>query len=161
MADCFGSQFSYEPQGDGDWDLQDGAWGLRLERAFHESFRGDCRQVIVVGTDCPQLSLRILHQAFEHLRDHDLVIGPATDGGDYLIGLARHAEFLFADSAWGTETVLMQTLTAALQAKLSMAVLPTLADVNRPEDLPLWENANRPGARRGDRTPSALPAPLV
>ena len=141
MADCFGSQFSYEPQGDGDL-------GLRLERAFRESFQGGCRRVIVVGTDCPQLSLRIVHQAFEHLRDHDLVIGPATDGGYYLIGLARHAESLFADIAWGTETVLMQTLTLALQAKLSMAVLPTLADVDRPEDLPVWENANRPERER-------------
>lgn len=134
MAECFGSQFYYEAQGDGDL-------GQRLERAFRESFQAGCRRVIVVGTDCPSLSETIVRQALDHLRDHDLVIGPATDGGYYLIGLARHAESLFQDISWGGDRVLQQTLTAALQAKLSIAVLPTLADVDRPDDLAVWEQA--------------------
>lgn len=146
MAECFGSQFYYEAQGDGDL-------GQRLERAFRESFQAGCRRVIVVGTDCPSLSEAIVRQALDHLRDHDLVIGPATDGGYYLIGLARHAESLFQDISWGGDQVLQQTLTAALQAKLSIAVLPTLADVDRPEDLAVWEQARTVAAEH-----SAVPA---
>ena len=128
MAGCFGSRFHYEPQGDGDL-------GQRLELAFRESFQAGSRHVIAVGTDCPDLSEEIVRQAFDHLRDHDLVIGPATDGGYYLIGLSQHSQSLFQDISWGTDRVLQQTLAAAHQAKLSIAVLPTLADVDRPEDL--------------------------
>lgn len=138
MAECFGSQFVYEPQSDGDL-------GQRLERAFRESFQADCRRVVVVGTDCPSLSDEIVRQAFDHLQDHDLVIGPATDGGYYLIGLCQHSESLFKDIAWGSDQVLQQTLSAARQAKLSIAVLPTLADVDRPEDLADWEQVRKCG----------------
>ena len=154
MADCFGAQFQYDPQGDGDL-------GQRLERALRESFQAGCGGVIAVGTDCPQLSESIARQAFEHLQDHDLVIGPATDGGYYLIGLGRHAESLFSDISWGTETVLTQTLTAALQAKLSIAVLPTLADVDRPEDLPVWEYANRVELKRSDSPAISVVIPTL
>ena len=138
MAECFGSQFVYEPQSDGDL-------GQRLERAFRESFQADCRRVVVVGTDCPSLSDEIVRQAFDHLQDHDLVIGPATDGGYYLIGLSQHSESLFKDIAWGSDQVLQQTLLAARRAKLSTAVLPTLADVDRPEDLAVWEQVRECG----------------
>ena len=134
MAECFGSQFLYDPQGDGDL-------GQRLERALRESFQAGCRRVVAVGTDCPSLSENIVRQAFDHLQDHDLVIGPATDGGYYLIGLARHAESLFQDISWGGDQVLQQTLSAARQANLSIAILPTLADVDRPEDLAVWSEA--------------------
>lgn len=132
MAECFGSQFHYEPQGNGDL-------GQRLEGAFRESFQAGRQRVVAVGTDCPSLSEEIVRQAFGHLRDHDLVIGPATDGGYYLIGLSLHSESLFQDISWGSDQVLQQTLSAALQAELSIAVLPTLADVDRPEDLNVWK----------------------
>lgn len=139
MAECFGSQFLYEPQGEGDL-------GQRLERAVREAFPVGCRRVVAVGTDCPNLSEQIVRQAFDHLQDHDLVIGPATDGGYYLIGVSRHCDSLFQHISWGSDQVLQQTLTAARQANLSIALLPTLADVDRPEDLAVWQqvqNAKR------------------
>lgn len=134
MAESFGSQFIYEPQGVGDL-------GLRLQSAFHDSFQAGLRRVIAVGTDCPSLSRDIVCQAFERLKTHDVVIGPAVDGGYYLIGLARHVESLFCGITWGTDQVLVQTLAAANQAKLSIATLPTLADVDRPEDLVILDHA--------------------
>jgi rSAM/selenodomain-associated transferase 2/rSAM/selenodomain-associated transferase 1 len=134
MAECFGSQFVYVSQCEGDL-------GHRLERAFHESFAGGACRVVVVGTDCPGLSEEVVRHAFDHLRDHDFVIGPAADGGYYLIGLARHAASLFCNIAWSTDQVLEQTLAAAIEADLSIAVLPTLEDVDRPEDLERWEQA--------------------
>lgn len=144
MAESFGSQFQYVPQCEGDL-------GQRLEHAFRESFQINCRRVVVVGTDCPSLSEVIVHQAFDHLEDHDVVIGPAEDGGYYLIGLARPAEELFTGVAWGTGQVLETTLAAAIRSELSIAVLPTLADVDRPEDLVGWERAESvaAGAHRG------------
>lgn len=134
MAESFGPQFQYVPQCEGDL-------GQRLAHAFRESFQTGCRRVVVVGTDCPGLSEVIVHQAFEHLEDHDVVIGPAEDGGYYLIGLAKPAEELFTGIAWGTGQVLETTLAAAISSELSIAVLPTLTDVDRPEDLFSWEQA--------------------
>lgn len=139
MAECFGSQFFYEPQGEGDL-------GQRLERAFHDSFQAGCRRVVSVGTDCPDLSESVARQAFDQLQDHDLVIGPATDGGYYLIGLSRHCDSLFQHISWGSDQVLQQTLTVARQANLTIALLPTLSDVDRPEDLAVWEQAQNVSA---------------
>ena len=134
MAERFGSQFTYVTQCDGDL-------GQRLESAVAESFQNDCQRVVVVGTDCPTLSEVIVRQAFDHLSDHDVVIGPAADGGYYLIGLSRHVSSLFSDIAWSTDQVLEQTLAAAIQSDMSIALLPTLEDVDRPEDLARWEQA--------------------
>lgn len=141
MAGCFGTQFVYEDQGAGDL-------GQRLERAVRESFQTGLCRVIVVGTDCPDLSADILHRAFDRLRDHDLVIGPASDGGYYLLGLSRHAESLFSGIAWGTSDVLMQTLKTALEFNLSVSLLPTLDDVDRPEDLGIWERTRHVDSQR-------------
>lgn len=65
----------------------------------------------------------------------------AKDLGGYLIGLARHVESLFCGITWGTDQVLLQTRAAATQAKLSIATLPTLADVDRREDLVIFDHA--------------------
>ncbi len=134
MAAQFGSQFSYEPQGEGDL-------GERLKCAFQESFQWGYRRVIAVGTDCPDLSGEIVQQAFDHLSEHDLTLGPAVDGGYYLIGLTRNIPPLFCDISWGTDRVLNQTLNAATQSKLSVGILPILADVDRPGDLQILDEA--------------------
>lgn len=128
MVARFGSQFIYEPQGDGDL-------GKRLERAFHDSFQCGCRRVIAVGTDCPSLSDDLVRQAFDELQVHSSVIGPAADGGYYLIGLSVHVPSLFSGIAWGTKNVFEQTMKAAVQSNIAAAILPVLADVDRPEDL--------------------------
>ena len=92
--------------------------------------------VILIGTDCPDLSTYDLEQAAQHLhRGVDAVLGPATDGGYYLLALRRFAPNLFADIAWGTDRVLGQTRKRLRDLRWHWRELRELADVDRPEDV--------------------------
>jgi uncharacterized protein len=134
MRDRFGDSFPYLPQGPGDL-------GDRMARAFEEAFAAGADRAIVVGTDCPGITADLAEQAFERLATADLVLGPATDGGYYLIGLRRPIPALFAGIAWGQETVLHETRKRAEELGLTISLLTTLSDVDRPEDLPVWQRA--------------------
>ncbi len=112
-----------------------GDLGHRLQCAFASAFAAGFRRVVLVGSDCPALSAPVLERAFDALRDHDLVLGPATDGGYYLVGLCGTAPFLFSEMAWGESSVLLRTLNRAAAVGLRVALLETLSDVDRPEDL--------------------------
>ncbi len=112
--------------------------GERLERAFRRLLRRHARAV-VVGTDTPLLSPRILLAALGELEVCDAVLGPCPDGGYYLIGLRRPTqrivEKLFRDIRWGTTFAFRDTLGNFLRSDLSCSVLETLADVDRPADV--------------------------
>lgn len=129
--DWLGDGVGYHRQPDGDL-------GRRMDLAFAKSFATKARCVVLVGTDCPDLSEEILAQAFADLAQVDVVLGPAEDGGYYLIGLAREQPRLFADISWGTGLVLEQTRTVIARHGLSYKLLPCLADVDRPVDLVAW-----------------------
>jgi uncharacterized protein len=113
----------------------EGDLGARLSRAFADAFSRGLRRVIAVGSDCPALSPAILAEALARLHDHDLILGPAADGGYYLIGLRLAPAGLFTDIPWGTAAVLAETLKRAAVSAFSVSLLETLADVDRPEDL--------------------------
>jgi rSAM/selenodomain-associated transferase 2 len=100
-------------------------------------------RVVLVGTDIPNMTARILLDAFENLSSRDMVLGPARDGGYYLIGLRQAYPQLFVDMPWGTEKVLERTRQIADGLGLSAVLLETLEDVDRPEDLHLWEKASK------------------
>lgn len=131
MQDWLGTDLVYQSQGEGDL-------GQRMVRSL-EAFESGAEQVVIIGSDCPDLNTQILAQAFKHLYSHDLVLGPALDGGYYLIGLRCLIKELFTNIDWGTARVLQQTIEVAQQLNLSVADLPPLADVDRPEDLSIWE----------------------
>jgi len=82
-----------------------------------------------------------LHEAFRVLCDADVVLGPAADGGYYLIGLRQTRPSLFANIPWGTGEVLDRTVHEARQIGLDVRLLPMLRDVDRAEDLAVWERA--------------------
>lgn len=129
----------------GDWDYSpqsNGDLGQQLIAANQMAFNSGMQQVITIGSDCPGLKAGLMQQAFGLLNQHDLVLGPAQDGGYYLIGLRRHLPELFCNITWSSERVLQQTVEIASGLGLSVAYLETLADVDRPEDLAVWE-ANR------------------
>ncbi|RZK18703.1 MAG: DUF2064 domain-containing protein, partial [Hymenobacter sp.] len=88
--------------------------------------------------DCPALTAALLRAAFDQLATHDLVVGPATDGGYYLLGMNRLHEDLFAHKQWSTATVLADTLADAARLGLRVAQLPTLADIDSARDLAAW-----------------------
>jgi rSAM/selenodomain-associated transferase 2 len=111
--------------------------------AFTEAFEGGMRRVVLVGTDIPGIRPAHLAKAFQALRRKDVVIGPARDGGYYLIGLRRPARELFEGIPWGSREVLERTLYAAAAAGLKVELLERLHDVDRPEDIPVWEEEVR------------------
>jgi uncharacterized protein len=133
MATWLGRDASYRPQTDGDI-------GCRMTHAFKGAFDNGARNTIIAGSDIPDLSAAILHQAFDALNRNDLVLGPARDGGYYLMGLRRNAfdqavPKVFENMDWGTETVLADTLAAAERLNLKVALLKELTDIDRPEDV--------------------------
>ena len=140
MQACFGPHLAYRPQGRGDL-------GQRLLAALAETLAAGPPPVVIIGSDCPDLSAPILAAAFQQLADHDLVLGPALDGGYYLLGLKALYPELFQQIAWGTDQVLAQTQAKALGLGLRTALLPVLRDIDRPADLPFLpplEAAARP-----------------
>lgn len=110
-----------------------GTVGERMAHSFSEAFRAGRKRVVIIGSDCPGITVEILAAAFSALESRDLVLGPAMDGGYYLIGLTRPHPSLFDDIAWGRESVLQQTLAKA--HGLTIHHLPTLHDIDRPQDL--------------------------
>jgi rSAM/selenodomain-associated transferase 1 len=128
MRERYGGGFAYAEQGDGDL-------GDRLSRAAIHAATPP-RPVVIIGADCPSISAETIHAAFDALAEHDIVLGPALDGGYYLLGLRRFVPALFQGISWSTSEVLAQTRDAAARAGLSCAMLQPLGDVDRPGDLP-------------------------
>jgi rSAM/selenodomain-associated transferase 1 len=117
--------------------VQDGQdLGERMAHAFARSFESGMDKVVLIGTDCPTLQSHHLHEAFEALTHSDLVLGPATDGGYYLIGMKRRADYLFEGITWSTAEVLSQTLALATAHGLNSILLDELSDIDTQED---WE----------------------
>jgi rSAM/selenodomain-associated transferase 1 len=113
-----------------------GDLGERMRNAFVAHLESGMEKVVLIGTDCPSLEGTHLVQAFEALEHSELVLGPARDGGYYLIGMKRRADFLFEGITWSSELVLSQTLTLAAEQGLRSSLLPILEDIDSPED---WE----------------------
>ncbi|NJS09741.1 MAG: glycosyltransferase [Microcoleus sp. CSU_2_2] len=128
MQDWLGTEMIYHNQGDGDL-------GARMAAAFQNCFDSGIDKVAIIGTDCPDLKAEIISKAFDELERSDVVLGPAQDGGYYLIGLRRSLPELFYGINWGTEEVLAQTRAIAKKFDLKIAELPTLTDIDQPEDL--------------------------
>ena len=93
---------------------------------------------LIIGSDCPGLNAAVLQAAAEVLDEREAVLGPATDGGYYLIGLTRPMPFLFEDMAWGTPSVFAQTLQRLVAQGVPPAILPELSDIDMGEDLARW-----------------------
>jgi uncharacterized protein len=128
MQEWLGTDVNYQPQPAGDL-------GNRMRSAFKTAFSEGYTSAVIVGTDCPDLSSIILEQSFSALERHNLVLGPAIDGGYYLIGLRRLVPELFEGISWSTAEVLRQTLAIAHQLELTSMLLPYLSDIDLPSDL--------------------------
>lgn len=109
--------------------------GARMDTAFTKLLSSGYQKVLIIGTDCYDLSPEILRQAFAELTQRDLVIGPARDGGYYLLGMRKPAPELFIGIPWSTSSVFRDTMDCAKKLGLSCAVLPVLSDVDTAEDL--------------------------
>lgn len=137
MHAWLGAAVTYAAQGPGDI-------GQRMAQALHDAGDRGKTARVVIGTDIPAITTALLDRAFETLSDDKVVLGPASDGGYYLIGVPRTVPVqpppgLFSDIAWGTSTVLPETCRRLKSHGLDYTLLETLDDVDRPEDLPAWE----------------------
>lgn len=112
----------------------DGDLGARMSLALTEALKRT-HGAVLIGSDCPGYHADYLSAALAALTDHDAVLGPAADGGYVLIGLRRPAPSLFTGIPWGTDAVLEQTRAALTCLGWTWAELPTLSDLDRPEDL--------------------------
>ena len=135
MGDWLGDDVDYYTQVEGDL-------GVKMRSAFSDRFKNNSKRVVIIGIDCPGVDQNILNSAFEALQDKDLVLGEAEDGGYYLIGLSKLVVELFIDIKWGTGEVFKTTNHIAEKLNLTIAYLPILRDLDRPEDLDLIELLN-------------------
>jgi len=122
-----GHRFKFLSQ-DGD-DL-----GERMFNAFERTFRDGADRMLIIGTDVPELNDGVLANAFDNLLRNDVVIGPSTDGGYYLLGMRSPAKGLFQGIPWSTDSVLRNTLAKAGELGLSVWLLGQLADIDDETD---------------------------
>lgn len=118
--------------------------GDRMKAALQVAFENGADHAVVMGIDCPSLDATVLEIAFNALHTQPLAIGPATDGGYYLIGMRRatfthHADTFFDDMPWGTDAVYPTTVNRIEDVSLTFKRLAYLNDIDEPEDLPEWE----------------------
>lgn len=116
-----------------------GNLGYKMRSAFERAFDRGSQRVVTIGIDCPDIDRVILNQAFDSLQQQDVVIGSAADGGYYLIGLTHSVPKLFQNIDWGSDRVLEQTKAVIKELSLRPYYLTTLSDVDRPEDLAIWQ----------------------
>lgn len=117
--------------------IQNGAdLGERMRHAFDAVFSNGHKSVLIIGSDCKELTAEIITEAFAELHSADTVVGPTHDGGYYLLGMNKLIPQVFQDKEWSTETVLSSTLSDLEQNGLSNYLLPKLSDIDTIDDLP-------------------------
>jgi uncharacterized protein len=109
--------------------------GEKMKAAFETAFADGYTSVVIIGSDCQQLTPDIINEAFDRLENHEVVIGPALDGGYYLLGMKHLHLELFENKRWSTEHVFPDTLYDIERLHLSHTLLPYLSDVDKLEDL--------------------------
>jgi len=114
--------------------------GKKMLNAFQSVFKNDVSKTIIIGTDLPDISSDIIEKSFNLLDDCDVVIGPATDGGYYLLGMKKIYEKLFLNLPWSTDKLFEQTLKIINELNLNLSILPELSDIDTENDLNNWIN---------------------
>jgi rSAM/selenodomain-associated transferase 1 len=127
FAELVGGRFGLVPQAEGDL-------GRRLSPFMAEQLAAGAASVVVLGSDSPTVPVAYVEQAFTALEQADVVLGPATDGGYYLIGCARWLPSIFDRIAWGGPTVLAETIARLAESSGRLALLPPWYDVDTLDD---------------------------
>jgi hypothetical protein len=109
--------------------------GLRMLNAFRQGFAAGYTSVVIIGSDCPEITPALLEEAFGQLLTASVVIGPAADGGYYLLGMNQLVESLFLGKSWSSPDVFAQTVLDLHAADIPYSLLPVLSDVDEAADL--------------------------
>lgn len=114
----------------------EGNLGDKMSIAFQTQFGKGYDKLLIIGTDCPELTAEIIEKAFEKLEQSEVVIGPAKDGGYYLLGMQRFIPGVFKNIKWSSDQVLKSTQNFLESQKIKFSLLSELSDVDHLED---WE----------------------
>lgn len=113
----------------------EGSLGHKMASAFRDGFHGGFKKIVIIGSDCYQLRARHILQAFEQLKEFEVILGPSMDGGYYLIGMSRWLQPLFTNKSWGTDKLYTETVATLRQHKLRYSELEPLNDIDTLDDL--------------------------
>lgn len=116
-----------------------GDLGLKMEVAFQKEFQLGAGKIVIIGTDCPFLTKEILLKAFDALDHSDFVLGPARDGGYYLLGMKEFSSFVFRSIPWSTKDVLSLTVDSIQKNNKTLTLLDELCDIDDIDDLQFWK----------------------
>jgi rSAM/selenodomain-associated transferase 1 len=142
-----GQKYDYVPQVGTDL-------GKRMQSAFSHAFEEGFRRAVIIGSDIPDLPEDFLRQAFWEMDTHDVVLGPANDGGYYLVGFTRKG-FLpeaFENVAWSSDSVFEQTVSILKQNRRRVCLLPQWYDVDTLADFASLLSRNKNTAFNKSRT---------
>jgi len=112
-----------------------GSLGNKMENAFEFVFLKGFNKVVILGSDCLEITSKIINESFSKLESTDVVIGPAKDGGYYLLGLNKLVPSLFNDMPWSEPHLFEETIKKIEKDKFNYKLLPILSDVDYLEDL--------------------------
>lgn len=113
--------------------------GERMQYAFEQSFKKGAEKVVIVGSDCAEITTNHIRRAFRGLQTDDIVIGPSKDGGYYLLGMSAFHPSLFENKEWSTSSVYRETIAEIQQKGLTYKELPQLNDIDTKDDLLKYE----------------------
>ncbi|PNQ75186.1 glycosyltransferase [Hanstruepera neustonica] len=109
--------------------------GERMKNAFKDGFEKGYQNIVLIGSDLPDISEELINKSFEVLKTSDTVFGPAEDGGYYLVGMKQLHENLFKNMPWSTSRVFEETMNVLESQSISVGLLETLNDIDTLEDL--------------------------
>ena len=113
--------------------------GEKMNNAFLDLKSNGYDQIIIIGTDCLELNNELIHEAFESLNSTDYVLGPATDGGYYLLGLTELNDVLFLNKAWSNDKVFQTAIDTIQQQNKTVFLLEKLSDIDTFDDLRAYQ----------------------
>lgn len=119
-----------------------GNLGQRMSAAFHTAFFSGAQKTVIIGSDCPGLDASLIRQAFDALDNTDYVLGPACDGGYYLLGMKKFSPELFEGIPWSTASVAADTIRLINAHNGNYTLLPQLSDIDEYEDWTTYLHAN-------------------
>jgi uncharacterized protein len=150
ISDWLGKQYSYMPQKGKDL-------GDRMKNAFQEAFSEGFSKVLLIGSDIPDLTVAIIHEAFE-TDNYDAVLGPSLDAGYYMIGFKKNTFLpeIFEGIEWGTEKVFTSTMDIFRKNNYKVHILPAWQDIDTLDDLRSLFERNRDTHFRNSQTMAFL-----
>lgn len=117
--------------------------GEKMLNAFKQTLGQGYNKALIIGSDCPEITGDHIDKAFKELDTHDTVIGPAKDGGYYLLGMKEVIEDVFTNKEWSTENVMLDTISDLQKLNKSISFLDMLTDIDTDEDLFLLQNLDK------------------